>query len=67
MALLQEAQERVGESVRLAYRNPEDVAKILARSFFREMTKAGFEPAQIVSAATELIDQLNQRLQTGSH
>jgi hypothetical protein len=31
------------------------------------MTKAGFEPAQIVSAATELIDQLNQRLQTGSH
>jgi GAF domain-containing protein len=67
MALLQEAQERVGESVRLAYRNPEDVAKILARSFFREMTKAGFEPAQIVSAASELIDQLNQRLQTGSH
>jgi GAF domain-containing protein len=63
MALLQEAQEKVGESVRLAYRNPEDVAKILARSFFREMTKAGFEPGQIVSAATELIDQLNQRLQ----
>jgi GAF domain-containing protein len=63
MALLQEAQEKVGESVRLAYRNPEDVAKILARSFFREMTKAGFEPAQIVSAATELIDQLNHRLQ----
>ena len=67
MALLQEAQERVGESVRLAYRNPEDVARILARSFFREMTKAGFEPAQIVSAATELIDQLNQRLQGGAH
>jgi L-methionine (R)-S-oxide reductase len=65
MALLQEAQEakeRVGESVRLAYRNPEDVAKILARSFFREMTKAGFASGQIVSAATELIDQLNQRL-----
>ena len=68
MALLQETQqakERVGESVRLAYRNPEDVAKILARSFFREMTKAGFEPGQIVSAATELIDQLNRRLHDG--
>jgi GAF domain-containing protein len=69
MALLQEAQEakeRVGESVRLAYRNPGDVAKILARSFFREMTKAGFESAQIVSAASELIDQLNHRLQEGA-
>jgi GAF domain-containing protein len=65
MALLrdaEEAKERVGESVRLAYRNPEDVARILARSFFREMTKAGFESGQIVGAATELIDQLNQRM-----
>jgi L-methionine (R)-S-oxide reductase len=63
MALLQEARERVGESVRVAYRNPGDVARILARSFFREMTNTGFEPGQIVSAASELIDQLNQRLQ----
>jgi L-methionine (R)-S-oxide reductase len=55
----------VGESVRTAYRNPEDVAKILARSFFREMTKAGFESAQIVGAASELIDQLNHQLQQG--
>lgn len=63
LALLQEAREQVGESVRTAYRNPEDVAKILARSFFREMTKAGFESAQIVGAASELIDQLNHHLQ----
>jgi GAF domain-containing protein len=66
MALLQEAQQRVGESVRLAYRHPEDVAKILARSFFREMTRAGFAPGQIVSAASELIEQLKQRLQGGA-
>ncbi|MDN4053726.1 GAF domain-containing protein [Massilia sp. YIM B02763] len=70
LALLQEAQQKVGESVRTAYRNPEDVAKILARSFFREMTKAGFESAQIVSAASELIGQLNLHLhekgQTGA-
>jgi L-methionine (R)-S-oxide reductase len=65
LALLQEAQQKVGESVRTAYRNPEDVAKILARSFFREMTKAGFESAQIVGAASELIDQLNHQLQQG--
>jgi hypothetical protein len=63
LALLQEAQQKVGESVRTAYRNPEDVARILARSFFREMTKAGFAPNQIVEAASELIGQLNGRLQ----
>lgn len=63
MALLQEGKARVGESVKLAYQNPEDVAKILARSFFREMTRAGFESAQIVSAASELIEQLNLHLQ----
>ena len=63
LALLQEAQERVGASVRLAYRHPEDVARILARSFFREMTKAGFESGQIVGAASELIEQLKRRLQ----
>jgi L-methionine (R)-S-oxide reductase len=62
MALLQEGKARVGESMRLAYQHPEDVAKLLARSFFREMTKAGFESPQIVSAASELIDQLNQQL-----
>jgi len=65
LALLQEAQQKVGESVRTAYRNPEDVARILARSFFREMTKAGFESGQIVSAASELIGQLNQQMQNG--
>lgn len=50
-------------SARTAYRNPEDIARILARSFFREMTKVGFEPPQIVGAASELIGQLNLQLQ----
>jgi L-methionine (R)-S-oxide reductase len=62
LALLQEARDQVQDKVRLAYRNPEDAAKILARSFFKEMTKAGFEPGQIVSAASELIEQLNLKL-----
>ena len=62
LALLQEARDQVQDKVRLAYRNPEDAAKILARSFFKEMTKAGFESGQIVSAATELIEQLNLKL-----
>jgi len=57
------AQQAVqGEEERLAYRNPDEVARILARSFFREMTRAGFGSAQVVAAATELIGQLNRDL-----
>jgi GAF domain-containing protein len=65
LALLREARGKVGASVRTAYQNPGDVARILARSFFKEMTKVGFEPGQIVSAATELIEQINAQLQRG--
>lgn len=46
-----------------AYRNPEDVARILARSFYKELSRAGFEAPQIVGAASEIIDQLNNKLQ----
>jgi GAF domain-containing protein len=57
------ALEREGqEQLRTAYQNPEDVARVLARSFFKELTKAGFAPAQIISATTEIIDQLNTQL-----
>lgn len=45
-----------------AYRNPEAVARILARSFYKELTRAGFEAPQIVGATSEIIDQLNNRL-----
>jgi L-methionine (R)-S-oxide reductase len=48
--------------VRTSYHKPEDVARVLARSFFKELTKAGFAPAQIISATTEIIDQLNNQL-----
>jgi len=45
-----------------AYRNPEEVARILARSFYKELARAGFEAPQIVGAASEIIDQLNNKL-----
>lgn len=71
MALVREANERSSDSVAdaggaapgTAYQNPEQVARILARSFYNEMTRAGFAPGQIVSAATELIAQLKGTLQ----
>ena len=71
MALVRDAHERAqdgaangaGPAPGTAYQNPEDVARILARSFYKEMTRAGFAPGQIVSAATELIGQLKGTLQ----
>lgn len=63
LALLQETEKDPSESEKLAYRDPDQVAKILARSFFREMHRAGFGSAHILSAASELIGQLNQDIQ----
>ncbi|QJD99877.1 hypothetical protein HH212_07455 [Massilia forsythiae] len=41
---------------------PQEVARFLARSFYRKLTRAGFESTHIVGAASELIDQLNLHL-----
>lgn len=63
LALLQETEADPAPAARLAHHNPDQVAKILARSFFREMHRAGFGSAQILSAASELIGQLNRDIQ----
>jgi hypothetical protein len=34
---------------------PARVAKMLAKSFFKDMAAAGFEPGQIIDAASEII------------
>jgi glycosyltransferase involved in cell wall biosynthesis len=46
-----------------AVEHPEKVAKLLARTFYRDLRKAGFETNQILMAATELIDNMNEALQ----
>jgi GAF domain-containing protein len=51
------------QDAKLAYRNPDEVARILAKSFFKEMTGAGFGEDQIVQAASEIIAQLNSSVQ----
>ncbi len=40
--------------------NPGRMAKILAKSFYREMAGAGFGPAQIIDAASEIISELGK-------
>jgi L-methionine (R)-S-oxide reductase len=64
LALLQDAEkslEPVG--VGAALQNPDQVAKILAKSFYKEMTRAGLGSNQIISAASEIISQLSGSLQ----
>lgn len=44
------------------YQQPDRIARLLARTFYREMAKAGFSTAQVVQAASEIIAQLNGNL-----
>ena len=65
MALAQEAHNTIGDAMAYVSDNPNQLAKILAKSFFKEMRKAGFSATQIIHAASEIIEQLNVNL--GKH
>lgn len=56
------ARELHGSVAITAYQKPDQVARLLARSFYREMARAGFNSGQIVGAASEIIAQLNSSL-----
>jgi GAF domain-containing protein len=56
------AHELQGSAASIAYQKPDHVARLLARSFYREMARAGFDSSQIVQAASEIITQLNGSL-----
>jgi len=42
--------------------NPEKAAKIIARSFYKDLRRAGFETKQVLVVASELISNLNDAL-----
>lgn len=62
MALAREAETNVSGAVAALGQNPNQLAKILAKSFFKEMIRAGFTASQIIHAASEIITQLNAHL-----
>lgn len=66
MALFQEAERTIDNALAGASANPTQMARILAKSFFREMTRAGFGSNQIISAASEIISQLSSSLRKHS-
>jgi signal transduction protein with GAF and PtsI domain len=63
LALAQEAEKSLDGSLGAALQNPDQVAKILAKSFYKEMARAGFGSSQIINAASEIISQLSGSLQ----
>ena len=62
IALAQEAESTIGDAMAYVSDNPNQLAKILAKSFFKEMRKAGFSATQIIHAASEIINLLNATL-----
>lgn len=50
----------IAEYTLAAVKNPEKVAKLIARSFYKDLRRAGFDMKQILIVASELIDNLNQ-------
>ena len=55
------AEQQVPASVAL-HPNPTKLAKIVAKSFFRELTQAGFSTNQIIEIATEVLNLLQDSL-----
>jgi len=66
MALIQEMQQNVDSSLKSVLHKPDQIAKIMAKSFYKEMTRAGFGSSQVITVASDIISQLNSNLQRHS-
>ncbi|MHB1175946.1 MAG: GAF domain-containing protein [Sulfuriferula sp.] len=62
IALAQEAEKAIGGVMLSTAYDTDKMARIVAKSFFREMTQAGFGSNQIIQAASEIISQLSTSL-----
>jgi hypothetical protein len=61
-AVAEEARTVSGDVVAISNERSGQLARILAKSFYREMVKLGLESNQIVGAASEIISQLSTNL-----
>lgn len=62
MAVARELEEQQAEDSISIHPDPNRLAKLVAKSFFRELTKAGFGPNQIIAIATEVLNLLQKTL-----
>lgn len=66
LALIQETQKNMSNSLGSALHNPDQIAKIMAKSFYKEMIRLGFGSGQVINVASDIIAQLNTNLQRHS-
>lgn len=62
IALTKSDESAIGALMPGVMQNPNQIARILAKSFYREMLNAGFNVNQVISAATEVISELTASL-----
>jgi signal transduction protein with GAF and PtsI domain len=62
MAVMQEDKDMMGTTFSLKQFDADQLVKMLSKSFYREMTTAGFTQGHIITAATEIISQLSESL-----
>ena len=62
LAMAREGGHSPDNALAISSGRPAQLARILAKSFYREMIKLGFESAQIIGAASEIISQLSGSL-----
>jgi L-methionine (R)-S-oxide reductase len=61
-AIAQVSEHRLAEAVSISSKQPQQLARILAKSFYGEMVKVGLDSGQIIDAASEIISQLSCNL-----
>lgn len=66
IALTKSNEVTLGDLISGVMQNPNQIARILAKSFYREMLNAGFTFNQIIFAATEVISELSLSLRKHS-
>jgi len=59
-AMAKRNKEELSSIAATARQDLDKVSKLLAKTFYREMSKAGFGPDHIISAASEIISLLNE-------
>ena len=62
LALMQGPVEHRLEALRDVVKHPKGIGRLVARSFYREMTKAGLDSSEVISIASEIISQLTASL-----
>ncbi len=63
LAVARDLAETEVEETIMIHPNPTKLAKIVAKSFFKELNRAGFGPNQVIAIATEVLNLLQDSLE----